>query len=589
MENAAHQYDVAIIGGGPGGSTTGSLLKKYNPGLKVLILEREEFPRDHIGESQLPPIGRILDEMGAWDKIERAGFPIKLGATYTWGKTTTPWVFGFIPDREVPEHPVRPGKYEGWRTRVAFQVDRSIYDKVLLDHAAELGCEVRIKTKVKSITHSGAKGAKRVTGLELENGEEVTARHYVDASGNAAVIRKGLGIQVDAPTLLRNVAFWDYWNAPGLNAKLLEKEAVRIMIRSLPYGWVWCIALSNDRTSAGLVCNAEYYKKCGRKPEDLFNESIRMEPSVWNLLKDGTRENKMTSTTDWSYISEEVCGSNWFLVGECLGFADPILSAGLTLTHTCAQHCASTILELEIGKEDPQWLRAQYDAIQRRRVLQHMKFAEYWYSGNGQFLAVRENCAEIARQSGLTLTPDEAFSWLSHGGIDDHQGQFAVGGVGLSGLKSVQMRLQHDQEGPVTYKINGATDFTLNLSGARRTEMACPLKGRVVRLPVLERPGSRVPVAGPHGVVIEALKQASAAPDVLKAIQASARRHFTNPEDIKSFITQCVQSLEALAAQGWVEVAKKPGKTALSMSTPAEGEIVFSEDTGPVRTSHQVS
>src|SRR4051812_18370653 len=80
------ECDVAIIGGGPAGSTAATLLKKYNPSLRVSIFERETFPRDHIGESLLPPISAILDEMGCWDKIEAADFPIKLGATYRWGK-----------------------------------------------------------------------------------------------------------------------------------------------------------------------------------------------------------------------------------------------------------------------------------------------------------------------------------------------------------------------------------------------------------------------------------------------------------------------------------------------------------------------
>ena len=84
------KYDVAIIGGGPGGATTGTLLKKYNAGLRVLILEREQFPRDHVGESQLPPISPILHEMGCWDKVEAANFPIKIGGTFRWGQSATP-------------------------------------------------------------------------------------------------------------------------------------------------------------------------------------------------------------------------------------------------------------------------------------------------------------------------------------------------------------------------------------------------------------------------------------------------------------------------------------------------------------------
>ena len=147
-------YDVAIIGGGPGGSTTGAMLKHYHPGLRVLILERETFPRDHIGESQLPPISAVLDEMGCWDKVEAAGFPIKVGATYRWGRSPELWNFEFLPLADFRDEP-RPAKFQGQRKQTAFQVDRSIYDQILLDHARDLGCEVLEGTKVAQVLHAG--------------------------------------------------------------------------------------------------------------------------------------------------------------------------------------------------------------------------------------------------------------------------------------------------------------------------------------------------------------------------------------------------------------------------------------------------
>ena len=85
--------DVIVIGGGPGGSTAATLIRKYAPELSVLVLEREKFPRDHIGESQLPGVCFVLHEMGVWDDVERAGFPIKIGATFKWGNTDDLWDF----------------------------------------------------------------------------------------------------------------------------------------------------------------------------------------------------------------------------------------------------------------------------------------------------------------------------------------------------------------------------------------------------------------------------------------------------------------------------------------------------------------
>src|SRR5579862_1868115 len=203
-------FDVAIIGGGPAGSTAGGFLKKYAPDLRVAIFEREVFPRDHIGESQLPGINWILHEMGCWDKVEAAGFPIKIGATFRWGKNPELWDFEFVPSEQFVEEyrdARRPGRFEGLRQRTAFQVDRSIYDKILLDHAADLGVEVHQGAKVVSTNTNGDS----VESLVLASGENVTARYYVDASGNSGLIRRALKVPVDYPSNLMNVAFWDYW------------------------------------------------------------------------------------------------------------------------------------------------------------------------------------------------------------------------------------------------------------------------------------------------------------------------------------------------------------------------------------------
>src|SRR5580692_1733801 len=116
--------DVAIIGGGPAGATVGTLLRKYNPSLRVAIFERTQFPRDHVGESQLPVISSVLDEMGVWGKVESAGFPIKVGATYRWGRTDDLWDLDFLHGAKF-ESLERPGKWIGQRRLTAFQVDRA--------------------------------------------------------------------------------------------------------------------------------------------------------------------------------------------------------------------------------------------------------------------------------------------------------------------------------------------------------------------------------------------------------------------------------------------------------------------------------
>src|ERR1051325_211205 len=170
MPSSDEGYHVAIVGGGPTGSTAATLLKKYAPDLRGLVLEKEFFPRDHIGESMLFPICLILDEMGVWDAVEAANFPIKIGASYTWGRDGDRWDLNFYPiEKWQPE--LRPAKFEGQRRSTAFQVDRSRYDKILLEHAQSRGAEVRQGVRVDEVLVN----EDRIEGLKLSSGETVTA------------------------------------------------------------------------------------------------------------------------------------------------------------------------------------------------------------------------------------------------------------------------------------------------------------------------------------------------------------------------------------------------------------------------------
>ena len=141
----------------------------------------------------------ILNEMEVWDKVEAADFPIKVGGVYRWGQTDEHWPLDFIPRADLKEEP-RPAKFVGQRQVTAFQVDRSIYDEILLDHAAEFGCEVFEQTKVTQINTEGD----RVTSLQIQrkdgSTEEVTAKYFVDASGNSGMLRRKMGVEVDSPT-----------------------------------------------------------------------------------------------------------------------------------------------------------------------------------------------------------------------------------------------------------------------------------------------------------------------------------------------------------------------------------------------------
>ncbi|MDX2197825.1 MAG: NAD(P)/FAD-dependent oxidoreductase [Phycisphaerae bacterium] len=572
---AAHtngaEYDVAIIGGGPGGTTTGTLLKKYNPALRVLILEREQFPRDHIGESQLPAVSKVLREMDAWEKIEAAGFPVKIGATYTWGQTREPWIFEFVPLDKVPpqDQIARPGPYEGWRTMSAYQVDRAIYDDVLLNHAASLGCEVRQNTAVEKVLHADDE----IQGLQLAGGETIRARYYVDASGNAAILRRSLKVPCDIPTRLMNVAFWDYWEKPAW-AEQDDVKATRVHIRSVPFGWIWFIRLSATRVSIGLVCPADYYKNCGKKPADLYHEALAMEKTI-AMETDGAKpRGKVEGTTDWSFVVQRTYGKNWFLVGECAGFADPILAAGLTLTQVGARELAYTILELDRREHDRNWLLERYHELQTRRVRQHMRFAEFWYSSNGIFEDIRENCVKIAAEAGMKLTPAQAFQWLSQGGLgDDFLGSAGIGGHDLASMKHVMTRLMGAEQ---NWMINGKNCYKLNLANATEVRVGIPHGGRIHPARAWRRGSSELIEIGVQGLVTECLRHTDDGRELLAMVRRSTGGR-ASAEQLKMLEYHALQVLESMANQHWVMCSVKKNQPLMHVGVPDEGVFIHSD------------
>jgi flavin-dependent dehydrogenase len=531
-------YDVAIIGGGPAGSTTASILKKYNPGLSVAVFERETFPRDHIGESLLPPISQVLYEMGAWDKIEAANFPIKVGATYRWGRRPELWDFEFVPVETFKDEE-RPAKFEGPRRATAFQVDRSIYDMILLDHAAELGTEVRQNTKIAKVSRDG----NRVTGLTLASGEEVTAKYYVDASGNSGIFSRAMNVKCDYPSTLRNIAIYDYWQ----NAEWAVKIGVggtRIQVLSLGYGWIWFIPLGPTRTSIGLVIPAEYYKESGKRPEELYLEALTQEPIVAALTRNATAEGKLQTTRDWSFLAERHAGDNWFLVGECAGFADPIMSAGVTMAHLSARQLAYTILELERGELDGNWLKEEFSHRQTQRIQTHIRFADYWYTANEQFRELKQFTTRLAEDMGLELSPENAWDWIARGGFIDEDLNIGSGGWSLAGWRASSGFL-----GDLAFDspLDQNNVIKLNLRGATWKESSAYESGRVRKIPCYVREGKVLPIRDELEILVNILQRESRMVAVFQIFE-----NYVQQKKGSRILAYAALAIEAMIRDGWL-------------------------------------
>jgi len=241
-------------------------------------------------------------------------------------------------------------------------------------------------------------------------------------------------------------------------------------------------------------------------------------------------------------------GKNWMLAGESAGFADPILAGGMMLTHTGARHAAYTILELERGKHDPAWLRTHYEQTQRRRITQHIRFADFWYAGNGQFKDLEEHSARIAKDAGLNMRPKEAFRWLSTGGFaDDAQGAVGIGGVDLGGVKALAARFGGKEE--LGWEISKYNSFKLQLNGAKKVPTPYLENGRIVPAASFERGGRYLPAYGMFAVVLEMLGRHSELDELSKAVGDHCRTHFKTPELHRMVFFQI---LESMVTDGWV-------------------------------------
>jgi len=569
-------YDVAIIGGGPAGATAGCLLRKYNPELKVAIFERERFPRDHVGESQLPGTPDVLDEMGCWDKVEAANFPIKIGATYLWGRTPELWNFEFIPSEAFEDQP-RPAKFEGQRRATAFQVDRSIYDKILLDHAAELGCEVREEARVQKVVRNGD----RVENLILDSGEVVAARYFVDGSGTSGIVRRAMGVEVDHPSTLKNIAIYDYWQNADWAVEI-GVGGTRIQILSLGYGWIWFIPLGPTRTSIGLVVPASYYKESGKRPEDLYAQAVREQPILASLLKNATSEGKLQSTKDWSFLAKRNVGENWFLIGEAAGFADPILSAGMSMAHLGGREVAYSILELDRGKEDPAWIREMFSERQSGRIRNHIRFADYWYSANAQFTELQEFCAELAHDTGLDLSPEKAWAWIAQGGFINEDLSIGTGGYSLSLIKrSGEYLSELAAERPLDHN----NVLKLDLAGATWRDRARYYAGRVLRDGCYAREGRILPIRDMFEFVLGLLQRESRWPVIIDLAEQEAGRRKDDGVFMNLVLPRVPQAIEAMILDGWIKVSYDPALPIIPLEDNSNSLHWYSAAKG--RTTHE--
>lgn len=313
--------DVAVIGGGPAGSTAATLLARA--GWRVGLFEKGRHPRFHIGESLLPMNLPIFERLGVLDQVAAIGVR-KPAADFP---ATTGGYSNFSFARalgQVPDH--------------AYQVRRAELDQLLFANAAAAGAEAHEDVEVLGIEALDS-GRSR---LRLRSGgqpHELVARYVIDASGRDTLLGRQFDLKRPNPRHRSAAVFAHYRGVtrqPG-------QAAGNITIYRLDSGWMWMIPLPDAVMSIGAVCTPEYLKT-RRGPLDAFLlDTILQHPDAAQRMADAQRVSEPEATGNYSYACGRIAGPGWVMAGDAYAFVDPIFSSGVFLAMHGAERAAELV------------------------------------------------------------------------------------------------------------------------------------------------------------------------------------------------------------------------------------------------------
>ena len=333
----ADAYDAVVVGGGPAGSAAAAVVAEA--GKSVLLLERQPAGRFHVGESLIPETYRSLKRLGLVDRLNDSAFVKKYSVQFVSeaGKESAPFYFDTDDDGRVDPR-------EGTQT---WQVERGVFDAMVMDRAEELGATVRTDAHVLDVLWDGEplddagelNADARAAGVKVKFGRgdaaftrEVRSTVLIDATGQTAFLGRRLGTMRADPHL-KKATLWSYWENAERSPHDPREDGCTVIIQGAnKKTWFWYIPLGDGITSVG--CTGDLGHMFGKhrdSPESSYESEIAASPGIARRLRNATRVRDVFSTKDFSYYSGVGAGNGWVLVGDAFGFIDPVYSSGVFL------------------------------------------------------------------------------------------------------------------------------------------------------------------------------------------------------------------------------------------------------------------
>jgi flavin-dependent dehydrogenase len=357
------RVEVLIIGAGPAGTLAAALLQRQ--GIRVLVLEREQFPRFSIGESLLPQSMEYLEQAGMLKAVDDAGFQLKNGAAFARGEQYTEFDFS---DKHS----------DGWST--TYQVPRARFDHILALEAERQGVEVRYRHEVTAVDLNGARP--RVT-VKSYQGEVygVEAGFILDASGFGRVLPRLLQLDKPSNFPVRGAIFTHIED--HISATDFDRNKICILVHPEHRGvWYWLIPFSNGRCSLGVVAEREFLAHYEGSETTQLQSLVAEDRRLQNLLARARWDTPARRLFGYASNVKSLWGQGYALLGNAGEFLDPVFSSGVTIAFKSAS-LAAAILPRQITGGDVDWQRG-FAVPLKQGIDTFRAFVESWYRGGFQ-------------------------------------------------------------------------------------------------------------------------------------------------------------------------------------------------------------